>query len=138
MILQRQAIVDRIQEKWDHSLDGPFFLDNFQGPSPPSEQFTEVNILTGDSEQVNMGGLGQTCIRTHSVLQFTIYSPQNVGVDNLDGTCVRIREAFLHYSVLLADDTKLVFRVPSFRNRGKGSGRFTRVVSCPFYSDEYL
>ena len=138
LLLERQAIVSRIMEMWDVTLDGPFFMDNFQGPVAPSGQFTEVNILTGESRQRNIGSIGDTCIRTPSVLQFTIYSPQNVGVDNLDATCDRVRSIFLHYSVVLGETGRLVFQVPTFVNRGKGSGRFTRVASCPFYRDEFV
>ena len=136
---EREAIVKRIMAKWNQELDGPFFMDNFQGPVAPSGQFTEVNILTGESVQRNVGGHGNTCIRTHSMVQFTIYSPQNIGVDNLDRTCDRVRRIFLHYSVKIDENGgKLVFKVPTFFNRGKGSGRFTRVASCPFYRDEFV
>jgi hypothetical protein len=134
---QREKIVQRIMEYWPSTF-GPYFLDNFPGPMAPSDQFTEINIMTGIRRQESVGGLGQACLRTRSILQFTVYSPQNVGVDKLDEVCDFIHVLFLQWETILQNGSKLSFQVPYTLNRGKGSGRYTRVVSCPFYLEEHF
>ncbi len=138
LALQREAIVTRALNHWDSSEHGPLFLDNFSGPTAPGGQFTEMTILTGIRRQEGIGGPGQACLRTRSILQFSVYSPQNIGVDNLDDTCDFIHGIFLKWEHLLSDGDKVSFQVPYTVNRGKGSGRYTRVVSCPFYLEEHI
>lgn len=138
LVLQREAIVTRALTNWVRSEYGDLFLDNFSGPTPPGGQFTELTILTGLRRQEGIGGPGQACLRTRSILQFSVYSPQNVGVDNLDKTCDFIHGLFIKWEQLLLDGDKVSFQVPYTLNRGKGSGRYTRVVSCPFYLEEHI
>lgn len=136
--LQRDAIVARTLDNWVRATHGDIFLDNFSGPTPPAGQFTELTILTGIRQQEGIGGPGQACLRTRSVLQFSVYAPQNIGVDNLDKTCDFIHGLFLKWEFPLGNGNKISFQVPYTINRGKGSGRYTRVVSCPFYLEEHV
>jgi hypothetical protein len=138
LVLQREAIVTRTQTNWLPAVYGPLFLDNFSGPTAPGGQFTEMTILTGIRRQEGIGGPGQACLRTRSILQFTLYSPQNIGVDDLDKACDFASNLFLKWETLLSDGDKVSFQVPYTLNRGKGSGRYTRVVSCPFYLEEHI
>lgn len=135
---QRLAITKRVLESWDIPEHGPVFMDNFEGSALPSGQFSEMTILTGVRNQESLGGPTQGCLRTRSILQFSVYSPQNQGVDQLDRTCDYIHGLFLKWETLLDDGSKLAFQVPYTLNRGKGSGRYTRVVSCPFYLEEHV
>lgn len=107
----------------------PVHYDNEQKDKPENKLWARLNILPGQSIQVEIGKSER--FRTPGVMIVQLFLPIGKGMRDLHKMADKIKTAFRAVTV-----TGVVFRTPSEENVGRTGSWWQMNVSIPFYADD--
>lgn len=127
---ERSAIENRLSTNWTST---PVQYDNVPFTKPDDNTYVRLNILTGDSTQIDMAPTPTH--RSVGVIVMQVFVPVNSGTNTARSHADSLAAIFRNVSFSVGDSGSILCRSPSITRVGEVDGLFQLNVSVPYQRD---